>query len=80
MEDDLTYFLKKEDDFNFLKMEDDLKKIMQRKTIKIKNNDCGTDPGNLVYTYKSNLESLLIPIHSSFKFYNSLEISHELKI
>ena len=48
MEDDLTYFLKKEDDFNFLKMEDDLKKIMQQKTIKSKNNDCGTAPGNLV--------------------------------
>ena len=51
MEDDLNYFLKKEDDLNFLKMDDDLKKIMQPKTIKSKNNDCGTAPGNLVLIY-----------------------------
>jgi hypothetical protein len=51
MEDDLNYFLKKEDDLNFLKMDDDLKKIMQPKTIKSKNNDCGTAPGNLVCIY-----------------------------
>ena len=51
MEDDLNYFLKKEDDLNFLKMDDDLKKIMQPKTIKSKNNDCGTAPGNLVCYY-----------------------------
>ena len=31
-------------------MEDDLKKIVQPKTIKSKNNDCGTAPGNLVST------------------------------
>ena len=49
MEDDLNYFLKKEDDLYFLKMDDDLKKIMQPKTIKSKNNDCGTAPGNLVH-------------------------------
>ena len=29
-------------------MEDDLKKIMQHETIKSKNNDFGTAPGNLV--------------------------------
>ena len=29
-------------------MEDDLKKIMQPKTIKSKTNGCGTAPGNLV--------------------------------
>ena len=29
-------------------MEDDLKKIVKPKTIKSKNNDCGTAPGNLV--------------------------------
>ena len=51
MEDDLNYFLKKEDNLNFLKMDDDLKKIMQPKTIKSKNNDCGTAPGNLVCIY-----------------------------
>ena len=51
MEDDLNYFLKKEDDLNFLKMDDDLKKIMQPKTIKSKNNDCGTAPGNLVLSF-----------------------------
>ena len=58
MEDDLNIFSKrkttlifllKEDDINFLKMVDNLKKIMQPKTIKSKNNDCGTAPGNLVY-------------------------------
>ena len=53
MEDDLNYILKKEDDLNFLKMDDDLKKIMQPKTIKSKNNDCGTAPGNLVLTQYS---------------------------
>ena len=55
MEDDLNIFSKrkttlifllKEDDINFLKMVDNLKKIMQPKTIKTKNNDCGTAPGN----------------------------------
>ena len=32
-------------------MEDDLKKIKQPKTIKSKNNGCGTAPGNLVFIY-----------------------------
>ena len=40
--------MKKEDVLIFLKIEDDLKKIMQPKTIKSKNNGCGTAPGNLV--------------------------------
>ena len=40
-----------EDDLNFFLMDDNLKKIMQPKTIKSKNNDCGTAPGNLVITY-----------------------------
>ena len=48
MEDNLNYFLKKEDNLNFQIMEDDLKRIMQPKTIKSKSNDCGTAPGNLV--------------------------------
>ena len=34
MEDDLNYFLKKEYDLNFLKLDNDLKIIMQPKTIK----------------------------------------------
>jgi hypothetical protein len=34
-----------EDDINFLKMEN---KMNATKTIKSKNNDCGTAPGNLV--------------------------------
>jgi hypothetical protein len=42
-------FLNKEDDLNFLKIEDDIKKIMQPKTIKSKNNGCCTAPGNLVF-------------------------------
>ena len=41
-------FFEKEDDLNFLEMDDDLKKIVQPKIIKSKNNDCGTTPGNLV--------------------------------
>ena len=49
MEDNINYFLKKEDNLNFLIMEYDLKKIMQPKTIKSKSNDCGTAPGNLVF-------------------------------
>ena len=48
MEDDLNYFLKKEDNLNWLKMDDNLKKIMQPKTFKNQNNDCGTASGNLV--------------------------------
>ena len=40
--------VKKEDDLNFLKMEDYLKNIMQLKTTESKNNDCGTAPINLV--------------------------------
>ena len=41
-------FVIKEDNLNFLKVEDDQQKIMQPKTIKSKNNGCGTAPGNLV--------------------------------
>ena len=48
MEDDLNIIFLKEDNINFLKMKDNLNKIMQPKTIKSKNNDCGTAPGNLV--------------------------------
>ena len=48
MEDDLI-FLKRKTTSILLKIEDDLKKIKQPKTIKSKNNDCGTAPGNLVY-------------------------------
>ena len=70
MEDDLNYFLKKEDDLNFLKMDDDLKKIMQPKTIKSKNNDCGPAPGNLVYTNMTHL----------FKFGSLLEITFIITI
>ena len=36
------------DDLNFLKMEDDLIKVMQLKTIISKNDDCGTAPGNIL--------------------------------
>ena len=35
----------------FLKMETTSKKITQPTTIKIKDNGCGTAPGNLVYKY-----------------------------
>ena len=37
-----------EDDLNSFEKEDDLRKIMQPKTIKSQNNGCGTAPGNLV--------------------------------
>ena len=47
MEDDLNLFEKGRRP-NFLKIEDDLKKKMQPKKIKSKNNGCGTAPGNLV--------------------------------
>ena len=48
MEDDHTFF-KKEDDLNFFENgRRPQKKIMQAKTIKSKNNSCGTAPGNLV--------------------------------
>ena len=50
MEDNLI-FKKKEEDLIFLKMEDVLKNIVQPKTIKSKNNDCGTAPGNLVFIF-----------------------------
>ena len=40
--------MKKEDDLYVFLMEDDLKKNNQPKTIKSKNNGCGTAPGNLV--------------------------------
>ena len=48
MEDDLNIIFLKEDNINFLKMEDNIKKIMQPKTSKSKNNDCDTAPCSLV--------------------------------
>jgi hypothetical protein len=51
MEDDLNTFY-------FLKMEVNLKHIMQPKTIKSKNNDYGTTPGNLVYIHYTMAYSL----------------------
>ena len=47
--------MKKEDVLIFLKNEDDLKKIIQPKTIQSKNNGCGTAPGNLVLTKKGDI-------------------------
>ena len=41
-------FLKKEDNLNFLENVRRPQKKMQPKTIKSKNNGCGTAPGNLV--------------------------------
>ena len=41
-------------------MEDDLKTIMQPKTIKSKNNGCGTAPGNLVTVNSPNPILLLL--------------------
>ena len=51
-------------------MEDDLKKIVQPKTIKSKNNDCGTAPGNLIrrinltrmYSIAANPQETLNPV------------------
>jgi hypothetical protein len=45
IQDNLNHFLKEEDNLNFLKMEDNHKKIIQPKTFKNKNNDCGTALG-----------------------------------
>jgi hypothetical protein len=36
MEDDLNIIFKKEEDINFLKMRDNLKKIMHQKQLKVK--------------------------------------------
>ena len=47
MEDDLNFFKWKTTPI-YLEMEDNLKKIIHPKTIKSKNNGCGTAPGNLV--------------------------------
>jgi hypothetical protein len=48
MEDNLYSFLKRTKTSIFMKMEDDLKKIMQSNAIESKNNGCGTSPDNLV--------------------------------
>ena len=48
MEDNLNLF-ERGTQLNVFKNENDLKKKMQPKTIKSKNNGCGTAPGNLVF-------------------------------
>ena len=50
MEDDLNVFEKGRRPNFFFKLKTTSKKIMQLKTIKSKNNGCGTAPGNLVIT------------------------------
>ena len=50
MEDDLNFFKGRRPQF-FSKWKTTSKKIMQPKTIKTKNNGCGTAPGNLVTVY-----------------------------
>ena len=47
------FFFKKKTTSISLKMEDNLKKIMQPKTIKSKNKGCGTALGNLVIQFLS---------------------------
>ena len=47
----IILFLKMEDNLHFFLIEGDLNKIMQPKTIKCKNNGCGTAPGNLVIPF-----------------------------
>ena len=48
MEDNLIFFLKK-DNLNFF---ENVRRPQQNNAIKIKNNGCGTAPGNLVVLYK----------------------------
>ena len=50
MEDDLNLF-ERGRRLNIFKNETNLKKIMQPKTIKSKDNGCGTAPGNLVHIF-----------------------------
>ena len=51
MEDDLNFFEKGRRPQFFGKCKTTSKKIMQPKTIKSKNNGCGTAPGNLVHQF-----------------------------
>ena len=63
-----------EDDLNFCLKEDDLKKIRQSKTIKSKNNGCGTAPGNLVITHYQS-SSLRLPkahYHGQFHYIRAI--------
>ena len=70
MEDDLI-FLNMEDDLKFWKMEDDLQQIMRPETIKSKNNDCGTAPGNLVPISLIQLnQARHLPSCSEFSHFN----------
>ena len=57
MEDDLNFFIWMTT-YILFSIEDDLKKIMQPKIIKILNNGFGTAPGNLVLTQTRQGHSL----------------------
>ena len=55
-------------------MEEDLKKIMQPKKIKIKNNDCGTGPGNLViFKSSAGVPKLAILLNDNRKSKNYIQ-------
>jgi hypothetical protein len=73
MEDDLN-FLEKRDNLNFFENGSQPKKIMQPKTIKSKNNGCGTAPGNLFYSFMQN--SVKICIILWFNFRNLPRVKH----
>ena len=63
----------------FWKMEYNLKEIMQPHTIKSKNNDCGTAPGNLVLCFLSSVISLISFLFHLYPFYKSEEQSPDQK-
>ena len=48
-------------------MKDDLiEKVLQPKTIKNKNNGCGTAPGNLVFHFMAIMAHIVMAIHMVF--------------
>ena len=59
MEDDLNLFEKGRRPNFFEKSKTTSKKIMQPKTIKSKNNGCGTAPGNLVTEYYGSYKNFM---------------------
>ena len=59
MEDNLNLFERGRRLYVF-KNENNLKKIMQPKTIKSKDNSCGTAPGNLVYKLYSTFQRVIL--------------------
>ena len=64
MEDDINFFKGRRPHF-FFKWMTTFKNIMQLKTIKSKNNDCGTAPGNLVSSFIKRYSHILVNIKTN---------------